>query len=312
MLENLLNQDEFILFGHHIKNHISIGSVSIYFYALAIVTGMILCCVLAIPVFKKRGVPPDFILDIMIWVIPLSIICARTWYVLFDIKTFIDSPKGFFLSAINIRDGGLAIYGGVVGGALGIVIACKIKKVGILKIFDIGGAMRPLGQAIGRWGNFFNQEVYGQEITNPAFQFFPIGVEIENGGTVGWYQALFFYESVLDLALFIGLYLYLRKRKSDKSGYAMSFYFIGYGLIRAILEGFRQSEYNLPLFGNTGIRAMILVSALLIAGGLICLTFFLKRDGYIFKGKKAASGEVPEDAPQGDINTEKEKEDEKD
>ena len=134
MLNNLLNADHFILFGHEFTNHISLfGKFDVYFYAIAIVTGMILCCVFAVPLFKRRGENPELILDLMIGIVPLAIIGARLWYVLFDITHFHS-----FFDVINIRDGGLAIYGGVAGGALGIFIVCKIKKISIIKIFDFG------------------------------------------------------------------------------------------------------------------------------------------------------------------------------
>ncbi|MBQ7642567.1 MAG: prolipoprotein diacylglyceryl transferase, partial [Clostridia bacterium] len=177
----------------------------------------------------------------------------------------------------NIRDGGLAIYGGVAGGALGIFIVCRIKKISVFKVFDFGATMLPLGQAIGRWGNFFNQEVYGQEITNPSLQFFPLAVEIEKNGTVGWYQALFFYESILNLALFVFLYLFIMKRKGQTNGYSVGYYFIGYGLIRGILENFRQSEYNLPLFG-LDIKGMVIVSVLLVIAGAAIIAICLFKD----------------------------------
>ena len=281
MLENLLNADHFILFGNQITNHITLfGKFNVYFYAIAIVTGMITCCLLAVPLFRKRGENPDLILDLMIGIVPLAIIGARLWYVLFDITHFHS-----FWDVINIRDGGLAIYGGVAGGALGIFIVCKIKKVSIIKIFDFGATMLPLGQAIGRWGNFFNQEVYGQQITEPSLQFFPLAVEIDVGGSVKWYQALFFYESLLNIIAFIGLYLFLSKRNGRTNGYSVAYYFIAYGVIRGILENFRQSEYNLPLFG-LNVKAMVIVSVLLVLAGVAILICLLIKDGIIGKKRK--------------------------
>ncbi len=285
MLNNLLNADHFILFGHEFTNHISLfGKFDVYFYAIAIVTGMILCCVFAVPLFKRRGENPELILDLMIGIVPLAIIGARLWYVLFDITHFHS-----FFDVINIRDGGLAIYGGVAGGALGIFIVCKIKKISIIKIFDFGATMLPLGQAIGRWGNFFNQEVYGQQITDPSLQFFPLAVEIDLGGSVKWYQALFFYESILNLIAFIGLYLFLYKRKGTTNGYSVGYYFIAYGIIRGILENFRQSEYNLPLFGLK-IKAMVIVSVILVLAGAAIIVSLLFKDGIIGKKKKVSEG----------------------
>ena len=276
---NLL-ADHFVLFGKSYTNHLTIFGFNIYFYAIAIVSGMIACCLFAVPLFKRRGENPDLILDLMIGIVPISIICARLWYVLFDIKSFHSLKE-----AINIRNGGLAIYGGVAGGALGITVVCKVKKISIIKIFDFGATMLPLGQAIGRLGNFFNQEVYGGIITNPNLQFFPLGVEIDATGSTVWHQALFFYEGFLNILAFIGLYLFLMKRKGSTNGYSVAYYFMSYGLIRGILENFRASEYNLPLFGIP-VKAMVLVSVLLFVSGAVILILLLKKDGRIFNKTK--------------------------
>ena len=272
--------------------------MNIYFYALAIVSGMLVSCLVAAPMFARKGEKKDFILDLMIFIVPLSVIGARLWYVVFDINAFINSPKGFFLAAINIRDGGMAIYGGVLFGALGVFLACKVRKVNVFKTLDLAACVLPLGQAIGRWGNFFNQEVYGKEITNPAFQWFPIAVQIEDPSS--WYQALFFYESVLNLILFALIYSFMWKRRGTTNGYAVAFYFIGYGVIRGILEPFRQTEYNLPLFGIEGIKSMMIVSALLVAAGLTILLFLLKKDGYILRKKTVGTSDDDKDNEKGD------------
>lgn len=291
MISNLLVVDHFILGGMEFKNSISIGPIHIMLYALAIVTGMITCCLVAIPLFKKRGDKPDFILDLMICIVPCCIVGARLWYVIFDIKSFI-KPTFWesVYSMIAIWEGGLAIYGGVAGGALGVFIACKIRKVSVIRCFDYGATMLPLGQAIGRWGNFFNQEVYGQKITNPSLQFFPLAVQIDTSGSVEWYQALFFYESMLNLLAFAVLYIFLFKRKGSSNGYSTGMYFIAYGIIRGILENFRQAEYNLPLFGNSDVKipAMVLVSILLVIAGAVIIVIRAYKDGLIFKGAKKA------------------------
>ena len=283
---NLLNADHFVLFGHSFKNNISFSLFGkqfvIYYYAIAIVTGIIACTLVARPMMKKRGLKTDLLIDLLIGIIPLAIIGARLWYVLFDIKSFLGYGSFWkdFVKMISIRDGGLAIYGGVIGGALGIIIVCKIHKVNMFKVLDIGATLLPLGQAIGRWGNFFNQEVYGQTITNPTWQFFPIAVEIDTSGAIVWHQALFFYESFLNILAFIGLYMFFFKRKGTTNGYSVALYFISYGLIRAILENFRESQYNLPLFGISGlkIQAMVLVSIGLIIAGVVILICLLQYD----------------------------------
>jgi phosphatidylglycerol:prolipoprotein diacylglycerol transferase len=205
----------------------------------------------------------------MIAIIPCAIICARLWYVLNSIEEF-----NSFEEVINIKNGGLAIYGGVAGGALGIFIICKIKKIKWITIADVGCCLLPLGQAIGRWGNFFNQEVYGM----PTTATFPFGVYISAYGE--WRVALFFIESILNLALFIAMYIWFIKAKPKKSGYFLATYFIGYGVIRFILEPFRDPQFNLIVLG---IKSQVLTSALVVTAGLIVLIICLWRDGYIKK-----------------------------
>lgn len=281
MLDNLLNTDGFLFNGKFHSNHIQIGSFSIYFYAICIVTGMILCCLIAAPMFKRKGENPDLILDIMIAVVPSCIVGARLWYVIFDIKTFINAENPF-LAIIDIRNGGLAIYGGLAAGALAIFVVCKIRKIQVLKVFDLAACVIPLGQMMGRWGNFFNQEVYGQPITDPAWQFFPFGVQIGTEGNYTWHHALFFYEGTLNFLLFLGLYITFWKMRSHSYGYITGGYFVGYGIIRGLLEPLRSSDYNLPFFGkNTNIPAMTIISILLVIGGILLILDTLRRDGKI-------------------------------
>ena len=294
MLYDLLNGGKFIFNGKFHTNHFTIGNFDIYFYAICIVTGMVVCCLLAAPMFKRKGENPDFILDLMIAIVPSCIIGARLWYVIFDIKTFINADNPF-LAIINIRDGGLAIYGGLAAGALAIFVVCKIKKVSFLKVLDLAAAVVPFGQMMGRWGNFFNQEVYGQRVTDPKWQFFPAAVEINKPGE--WYQALFFYEGCLNFILFVSIYIFLWKSRSKQNGYALSFYLIGYGFIRAVLETFRQSEYNLPLFGkDTKIPAMTIISIVIILGGVAMLLWTMKKDGLIFRKKTTTNSATTENA----------------
>ena len=302
MLQNLLNTDGFIFNGKFHTNHIQIGSFSIYYYAICIVTGMILCCLIAAPMFKRKGENPDLILDLMIAIVPSCIVGARLWYVIFDIKTFINAENPF-LAIIDIRNGGLAIYGGLAAGALAIFVVCKIKKISVLKVFDLAAVVVPLGQMAGRWGNFFNQEVYGQKITDPAWQFFPFGVQIGTPTNYEWHQALFFYEGTLNFLLFLVLYITFWKARTKTYGYATGGYFIGYGIIRGVLEPLRSSEYNLPLFGKeTSVPAMTIFSIILVLGGILLIVDTLRRDGKIkvqfidnikakFAGRKAAKAE---------------------
>lgn len=266
-MSNLLT-NYFILNGNEYKNYITVFGFDVKFYAIAIVTGMLVCMLLTAPLLKRINLQPDFVLDMMIAILPLCIICARLWYVIFELDSY-DS----FVDLINIRNGGLAIYGGVMGGALAVFIVSKIKKIPFLKLADICCALLPLGQAIGRWGNFFNQEVYGgiTDITT-----FPFSVFISSDKS--YHYALFFYECILNLILFGILYTFMLKKKKWGAGYSMSFYFIGYGLIRFILEQLRDKRFNLML---GSIRSQVLFSGIVILLGVSVLVILLIRDGVI-------------------------------
>ena len=261
-------------------NYIEIFGFQIYYYAIAITTGMLACVLLAIPLFKKRGVKTDLLLDLMIGIIPCAIILARLVYVLFDINSFHS-----FKEVIDIRSGGLAIYGGVAGGALGIFIVCKIHKLHVGKIFDFGAVMLPLGQAIGRWGNYFNQEVYG--MVDPNNTGFPVSVFIQDTGK--FHYALFFWESAANIILFALLYWFLFKYRGKRNGYATGLYFLGYGIIRAIMEPMRDAEFNLPLFGIEELKGMEVVAVVMIVAGtaIVLYNYFadLKTHGWAYNGK---------------------------
>lgn len=171
---------------------------------------MILGFVLALRRCKKNGVEPDHLYNLVLWLIPVCILCTRAYYVLFEWEQYKDN----LLSVFQINKGGLAIYGGILGGVAVVLIYCKVKKLSFWSLADTLIPSLVLGQAIGRWGNFVNQEAYGNLITNPDLQFFPYGVYIEELGQ--WHQATFFYESALNtLLLIVMLISYPHFRKRD-------------------------------------------------------------------------------------------------
>lgn len=279
------------------KSFMLFGKFEIAFYGLCIAGAMIICCFVAVPIVKRKGFKADFLLDMMIAIVPCSIICARAWYVLFDLKQFIDFDNFNFVETVkavcNIKGGGMAIHGGVLGGALGLFIISKIKKVEFGKLADIGATLLPLGQAIGRWGNFFNQEVYGKVTTITTF---PISVYIQKLGE--YHYALFFYEMVLNLILFGLLMAFVYGYNGKRNCYSTSFYLIGYGLIRAVLEPLRDVEFQMGNL-NLPIPASTLTSIGFIIAGAILLGVLLYRDvkeknywwKYMFKKNVPVSAE---------------------
>lgn len=230
----------------------SLFGVDVYWYGILIVTGMILAVALSGLEIKRLGGNPDLIYDIAIWILPSAIIGARVYYVIFEFQRY-DS----IFEMINMRDGGLAIHGGVIAGVLVGYIYCKIKKINFMKLTDIIMIFLPLAQSIGRWGNFINNEAHGG-ITD-----FPISVIIDGQS----YHATFFYESVSNFILFISLWVLFRK-KSPKTGTTTSLYLIFYGIVRFFIEGLRTDSL---WFGP--IRVAQLVSILSIIIGIIILYF---------------------------------------
>lgn len=261
--------------------HFTIFGIDIYYYAVIIVCGMLLAIGVVCLLFKRRNLPIDWVLDLIICVIPLAIIGARVYFCIFYGVPFkhwfsLDSDHG-------IRAGGLAIYGGVIMGAVGVVIFCLIRKVNFLRIADCIAPALILGQGIGRWGNFVNQEAYGNIVTNPNLQWFPYAVEVDGS----WYQATFFYESMACLIGFALLFIFAWKVKKRPSGMVLCGYMIIYGIERSIVEGFRSDSLYIG-----AIRVSQLLSILIVVAGvllLLGLMYFNKKKYGAYFG--AASGE---------------------
>ena len=253
------------MFGFYEK-HFTIFGLDIAYYGLIIAIGMGIGVFLACKNAKLRGLKTDDIIILACYVLPFSIIGARIYYVLFSLDEF-----SSFWQVFEIWKGGMAIYGGVIGGAIAIMLYCLIHKKNFLDIADIAVPSLILGQAIGRWGNFFNQEAYGYYIENSSARWFPIGVFIKDcnqsictcGGS-GWHLATFFYESIWNLAVFTILLILYRKKKTRLRGSIMCLYLIGYGAGRVWIEGLRTDSLYIG-----SIRVSQFLSILLIVFGVV-------------------------------------------
>lgn len=202
---------------------------TIYYYGVIIALGLVLAVMYGLRRSKEFGLKQDDILDGVLWIVPLCIICARAYYVLFELdqyKTFAD--------VINIRKGGLAIYGGVIGAVIGVVIFSKVKKVSLPAVLDLVGIAFLIGQSIGRWGNFINREAYGA----PTDCFLRMGLVVN--GELGYYHPTFLYESVWNAIGFVLLHFLSKKRQYD--GQMALGYVAWYGLGRAFIEGLRMDS----------------------------------------------------------------------
>ena len=245
-------------------NLFGIQGLNIAWYGVIIASGLLLGIVLASMRARRRGWSSDLVLDFILLAVPLAIIGARAYYVAFEWEYFSAYPG----LIIAINQGGLAIYGAVIGGFLAAFIFSKAAKFPFLKLIDLVIPSLILGQAIGRWGNFVNQEAYGALITNPNLQFFPLAVYIKSLGE--WHQATFFYESFCNSILLV--ITLLLGRKGVKDGTLLATYFIGYGLARAVIEGFRTD--SLYLFAN--VRISQVLSAVLVLVGILLLVLIKK------------------------------------
>lgn len=205
-------------------------------YSVLIITGICLALFIASREEKRLQLPQDTVVDLALWVIPFGVIGARLYYVFFAWDTF--SPN--LVSVLYIWQGGLAIYGGILGGLLAVLLFSRRKGIPMSRLTDIIVPGLALAQAIGRWGNYFNMEAYGLEITDPAWQFFPAAVLIPGPAGDTWHMATFFYESMWNLGVFAALML-MRKRL-HRPGDTTLWYILLYGAGRLIIEGLRTDS----------------------------------------------------------------------
>jgi len=209
---------------------------SLPWYSVLIVSGIVLALGHCMREEKRLGLKQDTVIDLALWVIPFGVIGARLYYVIFAWKTFAPHPLNIF----KIWEGGLAIYGGVLGGLLAVLLFARSRKLhpGLLTDMIVPGLA--LAQAIGRWGNYFNMEAYGAVITDPRWQFFPAGVLIPENGQMVWHMATFFYESMWNLIVFA--LLYFMRRRVRRPGDLTCMYLMLYGLGRTFIEGLRTDS----------------------------------------------------------------------
>lgn len=227
---------------------------NIPWYGVLIASGVLIAISLCMYEEKRLRLKEDTIIDLAFWVIPLGIIGARLYYALFNWQVFAGDP----LSVLRVWEGGIAIYGAVIGGLLGVLLFSRRRRMNPFVLTDIIAPGLSLAQGIGRWGNYFNMEAYGREISNAKWQFFPVGVQIPNGTGYTWHMATFFYESFWDVLVFAVLWFVVRKR-SQKAGTVTLWYLVLYGIGRFFIEGLRTDSL---MSGN--IRVSQLLSLILI------------------------------------------------
>ena len=213
---------------------LQIGSFSIHYYGLIIAIGLALAVVYGLRRRKTFGLTEDDILDGALLIVPFAIICARLYYCAFSWDSFKDDP----ISILYIWNGGLAIYGGVIGAAIGILVYCNVKKLSIGATLDLVALGFLIGQAIGRWGNFMNREAFGAPVSENYF--LAMGLFNRYLGEYQYFHPTFLYESLWNVMGFIALHFLSKKRQYD--GQIALGYVAWYGLGRAIVEGLRTDS----------------------------------------------------------------------
>ncbi len=240
---------------------IAIGSFQIYYYGIVIGLGLMLAVLYGLKRSKEFGLRNDDIIDGVLWVAPTAILCARLYYCIFSWDSYKDNP----ISILYIWEGGLAIYGAVLGAALCGVIHCKLRKMPLTAVLDLMALAFLIGQSIGRWGNFFNREAFGS--TTDSF----LRMGLFNTRTQSWeyHHPTFLYESLWNAAGFVLLHFLSKKRQYD--GQIALGYAAWYGLGRAIIEGLRtDSLYWGPFRVSQLLAAISCVAAVAV---LLWFTF---------------------------------------
>ena len=244
-------------------NSISIFGLEVHWYGVIIACGMALAVWLASAREKRLGLPRETALDLALLGIPAAIVCARLYYVLFSWQAYANEP----IRALYIWEGGMAIYGGIIGGVLAGWFYARKKKLPFLRLADLAAPSIALGQGIGRWGNFVNQEAYGAVVAHSWQRHFPIGVFIQADGQ--WHYATFFYESAWCLIIVALLLIAERKRRLNRQGDIFLAYVFLYALERALVEGLRSDSLYL---GSLRVSQLLSLAAL-----IVCAAILLKR-----------------------------------
>lgn len=253
---------------------LDLGFIQIYWYSIFILLGVLFASIVIFRECKRQKINEDFISNLIFYGIIIGIIGARIYYCLFNFDYYSVHP----LEILEVWNGGLAIHGGIIAGVIFVYLYTKKYKAKFLKVTDIITPGLLLGQAIGRWGNFFNKEAYGRETTRIALEKLGIPNFVIEGMNINgnYYQPMFLYESIWNTFGFIAL-LMLRRFKYLKTGQLTGFYLMWYSFGRFFIEIFRSDSLML---GN--LKAAQIMSIILFIIGL--LMFILCKKGSRFEG----------------------------
>lgn len=248
---------------------LDLGIIKIYWYSIMLLLAFFIGGTIAIKEAKKWRISEDFMINYFFFLIPISLIGARLYFVMFNLSYY----KENLSEAFKVWEGGMAIHGGIIFGLLWTYIYSKKYKVNTRRLLDIGAVSLVIGQAIGRWGNFFNQEAFGPVVDRAVLESYKIpDFIIDQMYINGQYNhPTFLYESIACIIIFIILLLIRKLSKYLKVGQLMAYYLIGYGIVRFMIESFRTDSL---MFMD--LKAAQLVSIIMIIAGVV-LTFAFKK-----------------------------------
>lgn len=277
----------------NVRDGFTIFGLDIKFYGIIIALGFLMAYFVVVKEAKRTGQDDELYLDFMLWLIIPSIVGARLFYVIFSWKDYFQPGRGVwetFLDIINIRNGGIAIYGGIIAGVIVAIIFARKKKISFLLMADTASMGLLIGQIMGRWGNFFNREAFG-DYTNSVFAMcIPTDYYVDKGSLHGLvntgiitekmadnvvvYDAMnwisvhptFLYESLWNLGLLIIIFIYRKHKKFE--GELGLIYLWGYGLGRVWIEGLRSDSLMIP---GLGMKVSQLIAAVCVLAASIIL-----------------------------------------
>ena len=240
----------------------AVGPLSVHMYGLVIAFGLVLAVVYAMRRSSQFGLTEDHVLDGVLWVTPFAFLCARAYYCAFRWDLYAANP----ISVLYIWQGGIAIYGGVLGAILGMLVFCKIKRISLGATLDLVLMGFLIGQAIGRWGNFFNREAFGAETD----AWLRMGLYSPLTDTITYHHPTFLYESLWNAAGFAVLHFLSKKRTFD--GQIALGYVLWYGLGRTFIEGLRTDSLYIP---GTALRVSQVLAAVSCITAAVVLAYFV-------------------------------------
>ena len=233
---------------------LKIGNITIYWYSVMILIGFLIASYLITKESKKFNIKKEIITDMLFYTIIIGILGARIYYVLFNLNYYSNN----ILDIFKVWEGGLAIHGGIIAGSIFIIIYTKKNNLNTLKILDICVPGLLIGQALGRWGNFFNQEAHGPITTIDKLKYLPKFIQKGMYIDGNYYMPTFLYESILCIIGLI-IILIIRRKLKIKNGQITGFYLIWYGIIWFIIESFRTDSLMLSILKQAPIISIIMI-----------------------------------------------------